>query len=427
MLGQKDNPAEIKTILKNAFWSFRGKVAYTVLITVYYVLLARVLGAEEFGIFTGLLAFLGFFHPFLGFGYDDILIKYIARDRNRFPHAFGLAILVYGTSGVIILAGAVAINETFFEDPFSFFLFLNVIVAEFCFRIVEFFGRAFQGFERLNAASKTWIIASLFKLAVILVFWAGIGVGYDVSGHTAVQWSWYYLISGVAALLVTGGGTFFELGLPSFGTRPESIRFKFGEGFAFSISKTTIKIYSDVDKFMLLKLSNQYAAGIYSAAYQFIKVAYIPMQSILMAAYPRFFQKGFQGAGEIWSFIKRVMRLTGSLGVLVSVTMYLAAPLAPLILGEDYSETVEILRWLAVVPLLQSFYIVFADALSGADLQKVRSTIQIFIVILNVGLNFWLIPLYSWWGAVAATIASEATLLLAFGAVAVWRWKGDGT
>jgi len=383
MSGLTDYPAEIKTILKNAFWSFRGKVAYTVILTVFYVLLARTLGAEEFGVFTGLLAFLGFFHPFLGFGYDDILIKNIVRDRSNFPQAFGLAILVYGMSGLILLTGAIVVNEMLFHNPFPILLFLNVILAEFFFRIIEFFGRAFQGFERLNATSKTLITAGLFKLSAIILF--SLGIGLDVEDQTVMQWSWYYLAAGSAALLLTGIGTMNTLGMPSFHSRPVLYRFRFWEGFAFSISKTSNKIYSDVDKFMLLKLSTPYAAGVYSAAYQFIKVAYIPMQSILMAAYPRFFQKGYQGSVAVWSFIKKILVLTGSLGLFVSLAMYLAAPLAPLVLGEEYVETVAILRWMALVPLLQSLYVVFADALSGADLQKLRSTIQAVVVVVNIG------------------------------------------
>lgn len=416
VIGQLKDSDEVKAILANTFWSFRGKVVYALLQTVYYVFLARVLGAEQFGVFIGLLAFTGFFHPFVGWGYDSILIRSVARDKKTYPHSLGLSIVVHGVSGVAMLLLSMLVNEFFFREPFFFILLFNVMVAESLLRITEFYGRAFQAFERLNAASKIWAVSALFKLLAVAFFWL---IGED---HSVILWSWYYLAGSLIGVFVTTGATFLKLGTPSFRSYSGSLRFDFWEGFAFSISRVSTVIYSDVDKFMLLKLSGQYAAGIYSAAYQFIKAAYFPILSVFLASYPKFFQKGFQGATKIWAFIKKVLLLTGSLGLLVSAILFVAAPLVPVILGEDYTEAVQILRWLAIVPFLQSIYVAFADALSGADLQKLRSTIQAAVVILNVTLNFWLIPLYSWWGAVVATIASETVLLLAFSSLAMWHW-----
>ena len=51
-----------------------------------------------------------------------------------------------------------------------------------------------------------------------------------------------------------------------------------------------------------------------------------------------------------------------------------------------------------------------ADSLTGAGMQGIRTAVQVGIAILNVLLNLWLIPLYSWRGAAWSSLASDAML-----------------
>ena len=53
----------------------------------------------------------------------------------------------------------------------------------------------------------------------------------------------------------------------------------------------------------------------------------------------------------------------------------------------------------------------------GAGRQGLRSLCQAATAILNVGLNLWLIPRFSWRGAVIATYGAEGALALAMLAI----------
>ena len=68
------------------------------------------------------------------------------------------------------------------------------------------------------------------------------------------------------------------------------------------------------------------------------------------------------------------------------------------------------MRWLAILPLLKTIHYFLADSLSGAGYQGIRAAGQIFVALTNVGLNFWLIPLYSWRGAAWSSIACDGLL-----------------
>ena len=92
--------------------------------------------------------------------------------------------------------------------------------------------------------------------------------------------------------------------------------------------------------------------------------------------------------------------------------MFLGAGMIPRILGQEYMESAAALRGLALLPALKAFHYLAADTLTGAGYQRSRSRIQLGVAALNVGLCLWLIPAYSWRGAVAASLACDGSLAL---------------
>ena len=95
-----------------------------------------------------------------------------------------------------------------------------------------------------------------------------------------------------------------------------------------------------------------------------------------------------------------------------SVALLLGAPLVPHILGHQYADITEALRWLALLPVLKTLHYFIADALTGAGHQGTRTLIQIGVAAFNVLINLWLIPAYGWRGAAWSSIASDGLLAL---------------
>jgi len=192
----------------------------------------------------------------------------------------------------------------------------------------------------------------------------------------------------------------------------QRIREEVLEGIYFSGSQSAQTIYNDVDKTMLARLSALDANGIYAAAYRIIDVSFIPIGSVLYAAYPRYFR---HKPGDVRGTYECATRLLpGPIGfsLVAFVTLLLGAPLVPKILGGEYSRTVEALRWLSILPLFKTIHYFFADALSGAGFQGPRMCLQIVVAIFNVLVNLWIIPVYSWRGAAWSSLASDGLLAL---------------
>jgi len=121
--------------------------------------------------------------------------------------------------------------------------------------------------------------------------------------------------------------------------------------------------------------------------------------------------------------MRRALVYSGS----VFVLLLAAAGLVPVVLGSEYAATAAALRWLAILPVLKALHYFFSDTLTSSGYQGVRTGIQAGVALLNVLLNLWVIPAYSWKGAAWSSIACDATLLGGV-SLAVWflsRTKSD--
>jgi O-antigen/teichoic acid export membrane protein len=154
-----------------------------------------------------------------------------------------------------------------------------------------------------------------------------------------------------------------------------------------------------------------YAAnGIYSMAYRVVDIAYLPIRSIHAAAFPRFFRHGAEGVAASERYAKTILRKTLLFGLLAAVGMAILAPIAPLLVGHGFTQSVSAMRWLALIPLFRCFHLSAGDAMAGAGYQRFRLAVQAVAATGNFGLNLYLIPHYSWRGAAFASLLTDGGL-----------------
>src|SRR6202011_388724 len=126
--------------------------------------------------------------------------------------------------------------------------------------------------------------------------------------------------------------------------------------------------------------------------YRIIDTSLTPLRSLVSAAYPQFFRLGADGIGATYGYAKRLIGKALIFGVADFLALVLLAPLVPLFLGPKYADVVPALRLLALIPVMRCAHWFLADALSGANAQGIRTSVQVGVAILNIGLNFLILP-----------------------------------
>lgn len=397
------------SIAKNTLWMLGGNGLKLVIQAVYFILIARSLEPAQYGAFVAVVAIAAIVSPFVGLGTSNLIIRNTAHDPESFSRSWGNGLLVTLVSGA---AGLTLVLSCGFLLPAGLHwsvLFL-VSASDLIFgRIVDFCGFAFSAGNRFAATAQLNMWSSLSRLI-------GLGILVAFVKHPSVEaWAAVYMVATFATAAAALGWGLIILKKPTLQTNLIWPELK--EGVFFSVGLSAQTIYNDIDKTMLAKLGDLSATGIYGAAYRIIDVSLVPLRSILAAANPGFFRAGHLGGiRETCRYMRPLLRKTIAYAALATIGLLLFAPVVPHILGKQYAQSVSALRWLAVLPMIKTVHSFFADALTGAGYQRLRTGIQIAVALFNILINLWIIPAYSWVGAAWSSIASDAALLFLLGA-----------
>jgi O-antigen/teichoic acid export membrane protein len=398
--------AKRSTLARNSVWMFLGYGVRIIVQAGYFVLIARALGPHEYGAFVGATALIALAASFAGLGAGNLLVKNVSRDKSLFAVYWGNALFLLAVSGVLLSSAIVLLGHWILPPTIPLLLIILLCLSDLMgARINDITAQSFQAMEQLGYTANFTLLPYVLRLiSAVIVF--------SVWHHaTAMCWGWFYLGSMVISCSIAVTITNWKLGNPKLclSRIPPELK----EGFFFGAGLSAQTIYNDIDKTMLASLSTLDATGIYAAAYRVIDVAFTPVRSVLYAAYSNCFRSGQHGIVASYAYAKRLMPRMIGYSVLAFAGIYLAAPIFPLVIGTGFARTVEALRWLALLPLLKTIHSFLSDAVTGAGYQGLRSAAQVFVAVLNVGLNFWLIPLYSWRGAAWASLACDGSLAIA--------------
>jgi O-antigen/teichoic acid export membrane protein len=386
--------------VRNTAWLTLGYASRLVLQLGAFALLARVLAPAGFGAFAGALALVTLLSPLVELGSYGLVVRDVSTGVPV-PRAVGSSLLL-GAALLPVGLAAAALLKPLALPMIPWRVVLALAAAEMVgARLVQLAGAVHAATGTLWRPAVMETASGALRLALVGVLFA--------TGGGAGAWSLLYL----AHATVVGGlalaWTVRGWGRPVLD--PASARARLRPGAHFAVGGAAQSLYTDLDKAMLPRLSTLDATGVYSAAARLIAVAHLPLNAFLGAMCPRFFAAGPAAPAAARRLAWRVLPLTAAYGALVTLGLWLCAPLLTQVLGEQYHDTVRAVRLLALVPLLQALWYPFADAMTGSGRQPQRTRGQIVALGINAALNVWLIPAYGWAGAVWATLASELVLL----------------
>ena len=400
-----------KGLFKDASWMLIARLVNVVVQAAYFVILARTLGAENYGSFVGVTSLASLLFPFIGLGVDNILVKEVSLNRKVFSSYWGNTLLILIVNSILLISILVLIAPLIFPDNVSSLTIALLLVADlFGLGLLEASNRAFRAVDLVQKTAQLVVLNTAGKLIAVLSL---VTFFKNINYQSALGinlWAFLYFFSSIVISSCAFLAVSKIAGKPTFNL--SRIKSDINQGIYFSIGTSANNINNNIDKTMLASLATLEATGIYGSAYRFINIGGVPILALFNATYPRFFQEGARGIRNCFSFAKKLLPVLLGYGI-VSFTAYqVFSPLIPKILGAEYQDAISTLRWLAILPMMTALQWLAADTLTGSGYQKIRSTVQIVAAILNVLLNVWLIPLYGLHGAIWATLTSDGIRLI---------------
>jgi len=402
-------------VSRNASWIFLGQGTNFLLQAGYFILLARLLGVKEYGVFAGAFAVVNLVTPYSTLGAGMLFMRYVTLDRSKAAIYWGNSLAVTAAATVLI-AGALFLAGPALTRTHNSLIFVVLVVANcFCAQIANLGSLVFQTFERMQWTAILGLVANLARFLILIV------MRLTLHHATAFQWSVGVLIASVCAAAVSMARVRAEIGPAAF--ERDLTRKRVREGLGFSFAGSTQAAYNDVDKVMLSHYGLSRENGFYTLAYRVIDVATTPIIAVDSAVLPRFFRLGEKTMSRAVRLAAKTAGVSVLLGAVMAAGILLLAPLIPHLVGRDFSGVLVALRWLCWIPLLRAIHRVAGSALTGSGRQNLRTASQLTVAALNFVLNLWWIPVYGWIGAAWSSVASDGLLAVLNSLLLLWTWN----
>ncbi|MGB9031966.1 MAG: flippase [Acidobacteriaceae bacterium] len=394
------------TLAHNAGWMLVGQGCSFLLQAGYFVLLARLLGVREYGVFAGAFAFVGIAMPYSTLGSGLLFVRYVGSQRNSFAVYWGNIILSTAGAGTV-LSAVLYVVAPHLLNPASAAIVLPVGIGNCIFgQMVASMGFVFQTFERLRMTAALSILTNGLRLVAV-------GIMTILLPHSsAQQWAMASLYVSLLAAVVGFVVVSKRFSWPQF--VPGLVVAHAVEGLGFSLGWSAQSAYNDIDKTLLSHYGMNVQNGIYTMAYRIVDIANMPITALDAAALPRYVRDSSNN--DFRSVTRLAVRLAiraSLVGLMMSVLLFLAAPLIPHVIGQEFAAGVQALRWLCLLPAMRGIHQLTGCALTGMGFQRYRTAAQLSAAGANLALNLWLIPHYGWHGAAWASLATDGSLAIA--------------
>lgn len=195
-----------------------------------------------------------------------------------------------------------------------------------------------------------------------------------------------------------------------------------GASVAFGVSIFLATVYNKIDVVMLSMMQSVAVVGWYSAAYKLLAFTNVVPNIAATVLFPRLSVYSKAGREQLSELFGQAILYLSALAVpMIPGGILLAPGIIHTVFGAEYVQAVPALQILVVAAGILFLNIFLASLYGAANFQTKLVGIQTLGLILNVGLNWILIPRFAHLGAAAATVATEGTIFVVTITLAVRR------
>lgn len=385
------------------------KASGFILLPVYLKLMTQ----EEYGLYGYLMSIIGAFSLFLNFGLYLPQIKlhsdYEGKERGSMLFtinailSFSLCVMLVG----VYLSGAdYAIVSFMFSHQINYadyrmFVFLTVATSIFSLMVYSYF-MASENITliQLNNLAKLFLINAV----VIYFLYASHSDGVFIRLK-------YTLISELALLLFFG----------TFLVKKMCIKFRFDIakrslkiGIPVMFSALFMMLYNLSDRFFLEKYSGFEILAIYNLGVTVAGSIIILSASFQSVYVPIFFKE--KNPAVNFKNVKEILKVAvpGLLLLAVGIIFVCWGMIQANIIGKEYQRVVILLPLLFISSILQLVTHLYINFMTYFEITHIIVSVSVVTNIINIVANIILIPLFSIYGAAAATVIATTISFLTF-------------
>ncbi len=400
------NTTTRQTILKNTFWMGASTTLIKIVRAVIIIYAARLLGTESYGIFTYAMSVVAIFAVVSDMGISSILIRELSKHTERMKEYFSTALVIklILLCAMLLLVVGLAPFVSHFEAATSIMLIISLSV------IFESLRGFFYSIPRAQSKMEAEAGISIVNefLCTILI------VGFFLQNPSPYSLALSFMIGNGVGLIIA----LFSIRRYIFG-----IAQHINWSLLMPLAKMTLPFailgifgifMTNIDSVIIGIFGNEHMLGLYGAAQRPLNILYILpnfLSASLLPILSRFAKEGKSLAPMIG--IASSASLTVALPFVIG-GIIVAGPLISVVFGAEYAGAVSTFQVLLLTIFFTFPGTIYAEVLLVENKQRIFITTGIIGALLNVGLNFVLIPLYGIVGSAIATVIAQMAVNTVF-------------
>lgn len=384
--------------VKNASWIILGKILQVLISLLVSLLTARYLGPSNYGLINYGAAYVSFFTVICNLGINFIIVKEFLDNPDDIGTAIGTSVFMRFLSSILSLITIVTIS--FFIDRNEP---ITVLVVGLCglslfFNVFEIINYWFQSRYQSKISSIVgliaYLIAALYKIILLVlhkdVIWFALATSID------------YLC--VSFLLILA---YQKYNGPSFKLSFEKGKKILSKSYHYIISTLMVAVYAQTDKIMLKHMLSKEEVGYYSVAVVVCATWVFILSAIIDSMYPTIITLYKADKQEYIRKNKQLYFIVFYVSIMVSVIFVLwGEVLIKFLYGNVYMASASMLKVVTWYTAFSYLGVARNAWIVCENKQKYLKYIYGSAAIINVALNFILIPIY---GGIGAAVASLMT------------------
>jgi len=405
----------LKELFKGSSIAFTFKIFSILLSYVFFYILAKNFGAVGLGVFNTCFTILILTTVIAKLGLDTAIVKYIAEyvakdnkhDIGRLYFiSFFLIILTGIILGILIFFFSSKLSILFFENDSQGKLFKIIGFSIVPFSITQLNSEYYRGLKKIAAHSSLQNGTVYFIILVLVLVLTRYFQGVDIVIYSLLFTSLFLMLLSTAFILKKIYSYKPQVSRVDIKTRINK-RQLLSVSVPMLFSNSLFLVMSWTDTLMLSAFHGEDTVGIYNIALKIATLNTIALIAINSIASPKF--------SEIYSSegkrrFKRIVQQTTVLSWMVSLPIFVIILLFPEnllnIFGHEFVIGKYALIILSIGQIISAFSGSTMIVLNMTGREKAGRNILIVTVILNITINYLLIPRFGIIGAAIATMSS---------------------
>ena len=400
---QLKSHSKLRAIAGNTAWLVGDRILRMVGGLLVGVWVARYLGSEQYGLFNYALAFVSLLTPIVTLGLDNVVIRYLVKENSHRDEILGTTLVLKLAGGIVSVLLAVIIIFGLEKDTTLTVWLVAILAMTGVFQAADTIDLWFQSQIRSKysviARNAAYLLSTVFKVVLILTKASLLAFAWATLAEIVIG------AIGLVVIYQTQEAVKFTNWKWSFSTAKRLIR----ESLPLIFSGFAILIFMKVDQIMLGQMIGDSEVGIYSAAVRISELWYFIPATIVSSVTPAIYAAKEKSEQHYYKRITQLIRLLAYTSLVIAIPMtFLSKNIVLIMFGSEYVAAGSILAvhiWASIfvfMGLATSPWFI-AEGLNHLSLGK-----TLLGAIINIVLNFLLIPQYGGMGAAYATIISQA-------------------